>query len=103
MSATGFTHASLHAYDLDESARFYKDLFDMEDLPAPDFPSFSVRWLRVGELQLHLIQRQEAAAPAAHHVGIDVDDFEATYLKAKELAVRVKEGYFSNLYELPDG
>lgn len=101
MRATGFTHASVHARDLDESARFYKELFDMEDIPAPDFP-FQVRWLRVGDLQLHLIQGEEAAPPA-HHVGIDVDDFEAAYLKAKELDVREKEGYFSNLYELPDG
>ena len=101
MRATGFTHASVHARDLDESARFYKELFDMEDIPAPDFP-FQVRWLRVGDLQLHLIQGEEAAPPA-HHVGIDVDDFEEAYLKAKELDVREKEGYFSNLYELPDG
>ena len=61
MSATGFTHASVHAHDLDESARFYKELFGMEDIPTPDFTSFSVRWLRVGGLQLHLIQREEAA------------------------------------------
>jgi catechol 2,3-dioxygenase-like lactoylglutathione lyase family enzyme len=102
MSATGFTHASVHVHDLEESARLYKELFGMENIPTPDFTSFSVRWLRVGGLQLHLIQREEAAPPS-HHVGMDVDDFEVAYLKAKELDVRVKEGYFSNLYELPDG
>ncbi len=54
MRANGFTHVSFYAHDLDESVRFYKDLFDMEELPpAPGFP-FPVRWLRVGDLQLHL-------------------------------------------------
>jgi lactoylglutathione lyase len=101
MRTTGFTHTSVHAYDLDESARFYQELFGMEEIPAPDFP-FPVRWLRVGDLQLHLFQSEEAA-PSAHHFGLDVDDFEATYQKAQELGVTEGEGYFSKVYELPDG
>lgn len=101
MRATGFTHVSVHAHDLDESARFYTEVFGMEEIPAPDFP-FPVRWLRVGNLQLHLFQ-SEAPAPQGHHFGIDVDDFEATYEKVRELGVQEKEGYFSNVYELPDG
>jgi catechol 2,3-dioxygenase-like lactoylglutathione lyase family enzyme len=48
MKATGFTHTSVHAHDLDESVRFYQELFEMEEIPAPDFP-FPVRWLRLGE------------------------------------------------------
>lgn len=101
MRATGFTHVSVHAHDLDESARFYKELFGMEEIPAPDFP-FPVCWLRVDDLQLHLFQSGEPA-PSAHHFGLDVDDFEATYEKARELGVQEREGYFSNVYELPDG
>jgi catechol 2,3-dioxygenase-like lactoylglutathione lyase family enzyme len=100
MRATGFTHVSVHAHDLDESTRFYRELFNMEDIPAPDFP-FPVHWLRVGDLQLHLFQSEDAA-PQGHHFGIDVDDFEAAYEKARELDAREKEGYFSYLYELPD-
>ena len=101
MKATGFTHTSVHAHDLDESVRFYQELFRMEEIPAPDFP-FPVRWLRLGDLQLHLFQ-SEAPAPQGHHFGIDVDDFEAAYEKVGEMDVREKEGYFSKLYELPDG
>ena len=101
MRANGFTHVSVHAYDLDESVRFYKELFSMEELPAPGFP-FPVRWLRVGDLQLHLFQSDETA-PSGHHFGLDVDDFEATYEKAREMGAQEKEGYFSKVYELPDG
>ncbi len=101
MRATGFTHASVHAHDLDESARFYKELFGMEEIPAPDFP-FPARRIRVGDLQLHLFQGEEPA-PSAHHFVLDVDDFEAVYEKAGELDVIESSGYFSNVYELPDG
>lgn len=101
MTANGFTHVSVHAHDLDESVRFYKELFGMEELPAPGFP-FPVRWLRVGDLQLHLFQSDEPA-PSGHHFGLDVNDFEAAYEKAREMGAQEKEGYFSNVYELPDG
>ena len=101
MPATGFTHVSVHAHNLEDSVRFYKDLFGMEEIPAPNFP-FPVRWLRVGDLQLHLFESEEAA-PRAHHFGLDVDDFEAAYMKAKELGVVEESGYFSKVYELPDG
>ena len=101
MRATGFTHVSVHAHHLDESVRFYKDLFGMEEIPAPGFP-FPVRWLRVGDLQLHLFQSEDPA-PQGHHFGIEVDDFEATYEKVGEMGAQIEEGYFSNVYELPDG
>lgn len=101
MNATGFTHVSVHAHNLEESARFYKDLFGMEEVPAPDFP-FPVRWLRVGDLQLHLFLSEDPA-PRTHHFGIDVDDFEAVYRKAGELGVGEGSGYFSKVYQLPDG
>jgi lactoylglutathione lyase len=95
------THVSVHAHDLEESARFYEELFGMEEIPAPDFP-FPVRWLRVGDLQLHLFQSEDPA-PRTHHFGIDVDDFEAAYRKVGELGVGEGSGYFSRVYLLPDG
>ena len=100
MRATGFTHVSVGASDLEESARFYKDFFGMEEVPAPDF-SVSVRWLRVGDLQLHLFP-DDGPAPKSHHFALDVDDFEAAYTRAEEMGVRAGGG-FSAVRELPDG
>ena len=80
MRARGFTHVSVSATDLEESVRFYMDFFGMEEVPSPDF-SGPVRWLRVGDLQLHLFL-DENPAPARHHFALDVDDFEATYSRA---------------------
>ena len=101
MRTNGFTHVSVHAHELEESARFYKDLFDMEEIPSPGFP-FPVRWFKVGALQLHLFTSEDEA-PSRHHFGLDVEDFEAVYLRAKEMGAQVSEGYFSKVYELPDG
>jgi lactoylglutathione lyase len=101
MKTTGFTHVSINAHDLDESICFYQELFGMEEVPAPDFP-FPVRWLRAGDLQLHLVESDETA-PGAHHFALEVDDFEAAYQKAQELDIRYESGYFSYMYQLPDG
>jgi catechol 2,3-dioxygenase-like lactoylglutathione lyase family enzyme len=101
MRATGFTHVSIGARDLEESARFYKDFFGMEEVPAPAF-SGPVRWLRVGGLQLHLFH-DEGPAPVGHHFALDVDDFEEAFRQAAEAGVRVEGGNYSTVRELPDG
>jgi YD repeat-containing protein len=99
--ATGFNHVSVHARDLEESVRFYTEVFGMERIPTYTF-AFPVQYLRLGDLQLHLFQR-DTPAPEFHHIGIDVDDFEAAYLKAKELGIHDASAFYSEIYELPDG
>ena len=101
MRATGFTHVSVSARDLEESIRFYKNFFGMYEVPSPDFSS-PVRWLRVGGLQLHLFL-DEDPAPARHHFAFDVDDFEKAYQKAQEWGVQVGSGNYSTVRELPGG
>ena len=46
---------------MEESLRFYMDVFGLERLPSPNF-SGQVEWLRVGEQQLHLF-KSESPAP----------------------------------------
>jgi len=55
MRATRINHVSIVADDLDESARFYEELFGMERVPTAKFPE-PVLWLRIGEQQLHLFK-----------------------------------------------
>ena len=101
MRATSFTHVSVSARDLDESIRFYEEFFGMEEVPSPDF-SGPVRWLRAGDLQLHLFL-DDGPAPARHHFALDVDDFEAAYEKAQEWSVQVESGNYATVRELPGG
>ena len=53
----------------------------MERIPTPTFAS-PVQWLRVGDMQLHLFL-DDGPAPARHHLGITVDDFDAAYEAVK--------------------
>ena len=103
MRAIALNHVSIPAADMEESVRFYKECFGMEEIPAPRFGfGRPVRWLTLGDLQLHLFQR-EAPAPEFHHIGINVDDFHAAYDKVKELGIADDSAFFSHIYELPDG
>jgi YD repeat-containing protein len=101
MRATGFNHVSIHAIDLEESVRFYSEVFGMERIPTYTF-AFPVQYLRLGDLQLHIFQRA-AEAPAFHHIGINVDDFETAYERVQELGIAERDSFFEDMYELPDG
>jgi lactoylglutathione lyase len=96
VAATGINHVSIAAADLEESARFYEEVFGMERIPSPTFPG-PVQWLRVGDLQLHLFLDSDTPPPR-HHLGITIDDFDAAYDAVKERAT----GQFGwRLVELP--
>jgi lactoylglutathione lyase len=79
-----YTHVSIPVRDADRAARWYQELFGLEELPAPNF-GFPVRWLRIGDLQLHLYQRNEERAPM-QHFGVGVEDFEALYERARAMS-----------------
>jgi catechol 2,3-dioxygenase-like lactoylglutathione lyase family enzyme len=101
MRATGINHVSISAPDLEASVRFYTEVLGMERVPAPRFRGQPVAWLRVGDQQLHLFQRE--GAPQFHHFGIDVDDFEAAYMKLRELGIRDQTTFLGGIFELPGG
>jgi lactoylglutathione lyase len=86
---------------MDESLRFYVDVFGMERLPSPNF-SQRVEWLRLGEQQLHLFT-SKSPAPRSHHFALDVDDFEEAYRKARKLELLDDETFGAAVRELPDG
>src|SRR5260370_15771885 len=81
LRALRINHVSIAAADLEKSTRFYEDVFSMVRIPTPTFGS-PVQWLRVGDMQLHLFQ-DDGPAPARHHLGITVDDFDAAYAAVK--------------------
>jgi YD repeat-containing protein len=85
MRTTRINHTSIVANSLDESARFYEELFGMERIPTARFPE-PVLWLRAGTNQLHLFEADETANLRAH-VSFEVDDFDALYAKAKEMGI----------------
>jgi catechol 2,3-dioxygenase-like lactoylglutathione lyase family enzyme len=101
MRATRLNHVSISAPHLEASVRFYVEVLGMERIPTYTF-AFPVQYLRLGDLQLHLFERG-TEAPVYHHIALDVDDFEAVYLKVQELGIADDQAFFSPAYELPDG
>jgi lactoylglutathione lyase len=102
MKATRINHVSVHARDLDESVGFYEELFGMERVPTPQFQE-DVVWLRLGDQQLHVFLRSEAEPPFLHHFGLDVDDFEAVYRRAKERGLLDAEPFHQAIRTHPLG
>lgn len=96
---TGINHVSIAARDLEESTRFYVEVFGMRRIPTPRFAT-PVQWLRVGDLQLHLFLDEDGAAPARHHIGLTVDDFDAAF---EAVAGRWSSEWGHDLVELPSG
>jgi lactoylglutathione lyase len=104
MVTSRITHASVLATDLEESAAFYESVFGMERIPSPNFTT-PVEWLRVGDLTLHLFERDIEAADF-YHVGFHVDDFEQVYSAVNERGIATTfdpETDNPVVYELPDG
>lgn len=97
MRATRINHVSVHAVDLDVSERFYREVFGMEPIPTPHF-GYPVRWLKVGDMQLHLFQRA-AEPPVAHHFALTVDDLAGAYSRAAALVILDRP----EVRRLPDG
>jgi catechol 2,3-dioxygenase-like lactoylglutathione lyase family enzyme len=95
---TGLNHVSISARDLEESTRFYVEVFGMERIPTPRFET-PVQWLRVGDLQLHLFLAPDPA-PTRHHIGLTVDDFDAAY---DAVAGLTSSEWGNDLVELPSG
>jgi catechol 2,3-dioxygenase-like lactoylglutathione lyase family enzyme len=96
---TAINHVSISARDLEESARFYEQVFGMSHIRTPVFAT-PVQWLRVGNLQLHLFLDPDGPAPSRHHVGFTVDDFDAAY---EAVAVATSAEWGADLVELPSG
>jgi catechol 2,3-dioxygenase-like lactoylglutathione lyase family enzyme len=100
MKAVELNHVSIHAKDLGESVRFYSEVLGLEVLPTPNF-GYPVQWLRLGDRQLHIFQR-DTEAPRYHHLALNVDDFESVYKKAEQLGIIEREQGVA-CRALPDG
>ena len=96
MRATTFNHVGVAARSLDESLAFYTGIFGMEQIPSPAFRQ-PAAWLRLGDHELHLFQR-DSAAPRVQHFALNVDDFEAVYVTAKTLDILDWNTWGSHIY-----
>jgi catechol 2,3-dioxygenase-like lactoylglutathione lyase family enzyme len=97
--AARINHVSVNARDLATSVAFYADLLGAEEIPTPNF-GIDVRWLALGDTQLHLFQR-DVEPPSNHHFAVTVDELEPVYHRAAELRIFDRETFRHHLIELP--
>ncbi len=101
MRAIRFNHLSISARNLEESLRFYEEMFGLERIPTYNF-GFKTQYLRCGPQQLHIFELEDAV-PVRQHFALDVDDFAAVDRAAKARGVLDSETFSNCMYELPDG
>ena len=100
MTKAWFNHVSISANDLEESTRFYAEIFGAATIPTPNF-GVPIQWLRLGDLQLHLFQRPGQSVPTYHHIAFAVEDFEVVFRIAKERGIHDRTTFGHHLRELP--
>jgi catechol 2,3-dioxygenase-like lactoylglutathione lyase family enzyme len=100
--AISLNHVSISSVDVEESVRFYTTVLGMERIDTYTF-AFPTQYLRLGDQQLHIFQREGTEAPPFHHIALNVDDLEAAWIRARELGALDTTAFFSAIYELPDG
>ena len=101
MTATGLNHVSIGANDVEESLRFYEDIFGMERIPTYNF-GFRTQYLRCGSQQLHVFELVDAKGKY-QHFALNVEDFQAVYDKAVAYGALDAEAFGNAVNELPDG
>ena len=99
MAASSINHVSVNAKDLEASVAFYADLLGAEPILTPNF-GFPVQWLRIGDSQLHLFQR-DVQPPSHHHFAVTVEDLEPVFRRAGELGVFDGDAFGHHIIELP--
>ena len=101
MKVTGFNHLSIGTRNLAETVKFYQTVLGMETIPSYNF-GFKTRYLRCGDLQLHIFELEDQV-PLYQHFAVDVDDFHAAYDAAKALGALDSTTFRNPVNELPDG
>jgi len=101
MKVLGFNHLSVGAKNLEESARFYREVLGLEPIPTYNF-GFKTRYFRCGDLQLHVFELADHV-PLYQHFALDVDDFHGVYERAKAMGALDSTAFRNCVNELPDG
>jgi len=97
MIARGMSHVSFPVRDLARSLAFYRDILGFSEIPRPAL-GIPGAWLRAGDAEVHLIAGVEGLPlgepppvlnPAAQHVALRIDDYQASLerLRAHDLTV----------------
>ena len=88
-------HVALPVVDLVRARRFYSEVLGLEEIPRPEAFDFPGAWFRLGDGQLHLIERSggtmregKALDSRDGHFAIRIADYDAMLSHLRSLGFR---------------
>ncbi|MFN8481554.1 MAG: VOC family protein [Anaerolineae bacterium] len=98
-------HSALIVSDLDKARWFYGEVLGLEEIPRPANFTFGGCWFRGDGFEIHLIREADTTTRAGfgdggtgakvgmvHHLGLEVDDIQATERYLREQGATILGG-----------
>jgi len=99
----GIDHVTLVVASVDDSRKFYVDLFGFEEVPRPAF-NFPGAWFKIGEAMIHVTESDELSGKAGwgdravvrtsrgHHFACRTSDFDKAVCAIEKHGIEIASG-----------
>lgn len=91
MKLTGIHHVSILVSDMERAIAWYRDRLGLTEVVRPSNFVTPVRWLELGNEQIHLIPNGEPDHISPRHFAIHVDDCQAAKAELAARGVEIQE------------
>jgi len=90
----GYNYVVLIVDDLDRAVSFYKDVFELKQIPRPDSRiPWRGAWFQVGDAVLHTLEKTKPPTPSPErHISLKVANFEALLKDLQQKNIPIVEG-----------
>src|SRR5271166_1797806 len=85
-------HCSVIITDVARSRHFYRDLLGLKEIPKPRTFDFVALWFDLGNMHIHLLQKEKADTISPRHFALRVADVAAAREYMRERGIPVQEG-----------
>lgn len=101
LGITDHNHIALQVKDIAVSARFYKEVLQLESIPVPDHLKAIRAWFKVGNYQIHLLDGLKHASyddRNGRHLALFVESVDAAskYLDDKKIEYHSQAGLMAS-------
>jgi catechol 2,3-dioxygenase-like lactoylglutathione lyase family enzyme len=84
-------HVSVIITEVDRSRRFYRDVLGLKEIPKPRTFDFVALWFDLGNMHVHLLQKDKADSQSARHFALRVANAQAARSYFRERGVPINE------------
>src|SRR5262249_41160966 len=84
-------HVSVIITDVDRSRHFYRDLLGLQEIPKPRTFDFVAIWFDLGNMHVHLLQKEKPDSISPRHFALRVADAQAARAHFRAHGVTINE------------